>query len=69
MRLKIIILLKQTLELALAIARHGDDDARTEATLFSLTKINWQNLKESNKLNFIRASRFIDAKIGWKFAK
>jgi putative heme-binding domain-containing protein len=44
-----------TLELALAIARHGDDDTRTEA-LYSLIKIDWKNLNESNKLNFIRAS-------------
>jgi hypothetical protein len=44
-----------TLELALAIARHGDDDTRTEA-LYTLTKINWNNLNETNKLNFVRAS-------------
>ena len=42
------------LELALAIARHGDDHTRTEA-LYTLTKINWNNLNETNKLNFIRA--------------
>lgn len=42
-----------TVELALAIARHGDDDARIEA-LYSLANIDWQNLEESKKLNFIR---------------
>ena len=43
-----------TLELALAIARHGDDNTRNKA-LHILTNINWENLKDSNKLNFIRA--------------
>ena len=42
-----------TVELALAIARHGDDDARIEA-LYSLANIDWQNLEESKKLNCIR---------------
>ena len=44
----------KTINIALSIARHGDDPARINA-LNTLLDIDWKNLSESEKMNQIRA--------------
>lgn len=45
---------EMAIALSLAVARHGDDTARSEA-ISVLLKLDWKGLDESKKLDFIRA--------------